>query len=65
MIYARSKELADASSPARGTWIEIRYIRRFEPWQPSSPARGTWIEMPMMLGAGTDNDVVPRTGDVD
>ena len=35
-----------ASSPARGTWIEILFFRRLKMKKiPSSPARGTWIEI--------------------
>ena len=33
------------SSPARGTWIEMRTPRRLSLMRMSSPARGTWIEI--------------------
>ena len=35
-----------ASSPARGTWIEMLSSRTFANQPSSSPARGTWIEIP-------------------
>ena len=33
------------SYPARGTWIEMRWICTMRYWTPSYPARGTWIEI--------------------
>ena len=41
MQYADSPQ----SSPARGTWIEIRTDTTKEQTRRSSPARGTWIEI--------------------
>ena len=40
-----------ASSPARGTWIEIARSPRLRGRAQSSPARGTWIEMSALLSA--------------
>ena len=54
------------SSPARGTWVEIRPERLGQRTAPaSSPARGTWVEMEKQLkNTSIRRLVVSRTGDV-
>ena len=54
------------SSPARGTWIEIR-PRSVAACRASrsSPARGTWIEINEAPTNSRITNVVPRKGDVD
>ena len=60
-----SVEVFTASSPARGTWVEILpaklAIRRRTT---SSPARGTWVEILDVRLLKLSNFVVSRTGDV-
>ena len=53
------------SSPARGTWIEMRAALARLGVNLSSPARGTWIEMGALKLATKAVSVVPRKGDVD
>ena len=54
-----------SSSPARGTWIEIKIVGKEVVMLESSPARGTWIEMILNATSCTIPLVVPRKGDVD
>ena len=54
------------SPPARGAWIEMRFLvplphRR----EASPPARGAWIEMHHLRRKETAEGVAPRTGGVD
>ena len=50
------------SSPARGTWIEIKIVGKEVVISESSPARGTWIEIDDENAASALNPGRPPQG---
>ena len=58
-------ELAAASRPARGAWVEIAGLSAMCATTPSRPARGAWVEIAREIVVLITNEVVaPRKGRV-